>query len=459
MPTMTTGTDSATRTIAPGPRGTVLLGSLPEMRRQGQIQFYLDAWRRFGDVVRLRLGPLTAHLIVQPEHIRHVLVANRDNYRKGIAYRKVELILGAGLFTSEGDLWRRQRRLMQPPFTPGGVKRFTGAITECSAQMLERWQTAAERGQEVDIQREMMRLTMSIIGKTMFSVDVHADAGVVGPAFSAVLEFAAARTVALLDVPLFIPTPMNRRFKEALRTLDAFIYGVIAERRGREDDQEDLLSLLLRARDEETGQGMSERQLRDEVLTIFFAGHETTAQALTWAWYLLSQHPAAERRLHTELATVLGGRAPTAQDLPGLTYTRMVIEEAMRLYPPVWMFARDAIAHDEIGGYHVPAGSMILMSQYLAHRHPAYWEHPEAFDPERFTPERSAGRPHYAYFPFGGGQRTCIGNHFAMLEAQLILATVAQRYRPRLAPGQAVEPVAVGTLRPRHGLWMTLHQG
>src|SRR5258707_3735020 len=284
----------------------------------------------------------------------------------------------------------------------------------------------------------------------------HQETSTVGPAVTTVLELFGDYVFRPFP-PLGIPTPRNRRMQLAIRALDQMVYRMIAERRMLQTDTGDLLSMLLLAEDEETGQGMNDRQVRDEILTLLLAGHETTANTLTWTWYLLSEYPEVERRLHAELNEVLGGRVPTVEDLPDLKYTRMVLEEALRLYPPAPLLSRKAIAADELQGYPIAANSMIMISPYATHRHPAFWEEPERFDPERFTPERSAARPAYAYFPFGGGPRICIGNHFAMMEAQLILSTVAQRYQLRLIPGHPVEPQMVVTLRPRYGLPMTIH--
>lgn len=435
---------------APGPRGNLLAGSIFDMQRQGQLPFYVDTWRQYGDVVRYRLGPLTAHLIVRPEHVEHVLVRNVANYEKGIGYAKVKALLGDGLLTSEGDFWHRQRRLMQPPFTPRAVVQFAPLIVRTVQEMLERWQQAVSAG--LDVNAEMIRLAATIIGRTMLGVDVGDEAQETGRAFAYVLKFAAQRTIALVDIPLFVPTPANRQFKEAMGILDALVYRLIAERRRAPDDQADLLSILFNARDEATGGRMTERQLRDEVLVVFLAGHETTALALSWAWMLLAQHPEAEGRLHQEIDTVLGGRAPTVEHLHQLEYTAHVIDEVLRLYPPVWTFPRSAKADDQVGGYHIPKGSLLLTSPYITQRHPEFWDAPDAFDPDRFTVERAAGRPRYAYYPFGAGPRTCIGNNFALLEAALVLATVAQRYRLRLVPGQDLAPAVMGTLRPRSGI-------
>ncbi|MEW6730968.1 MAG: cytochrome P450 [Acidobacteriota bacterium] len=441
--------------LAPGPQGNYFLGSLPELKRKGPLKLYLEGWQKYGDIVRFRMGPLVQHLIVRPEHVRQVLVSNKENYCKGIGYSKVKLLLGTGLFVSEGTLWRQQRRLMQPPFTAKAVPQFAEAITASTQQLLQRWHHYAEKGESIGLNQEMMRLAMNIIARVMFSIDVDSSAIAVGRAITEALAFISARPTTIFDVPLFIPTTKNRRFKAALRILDQFLTETIEHH--RKDQHRDLLSLLLSARDEERGQTMTEEQLRYEIMTIFLAGHETTAQALTWAWYLLSCHPESENRLHTELDTNVSGRDVTVADLPSIPYTRMVMEETMRLYPPVWIFPRDAVADEEIGGYHIPKGSMVLLCQYITHRHPEFWKDPEIFEPMRFQAELSKDRPDQAYYPFGAGTRTCLGNHFAMLESQLVLATIAQHYRLSMLPGQQVQPKVVGTLRPAQEIRMMLH--
>jgi cytochrome P450 len=324
--------------------------------------------------------------------------------------------------------------------------------------MLERWRRSTPGDTLLDIPQEMMRLTLRIAGLALFSHDLTNEVDRIGSTFTTLSPLISSYT-SLPFPPLWVPTPRNRRLLAGINTLNTIVYSIIEERRKQPADTQatDLLGMLLYTRNEETGLGMSDQQLLDEVLTLLLAGHETTATALTWTWYLLSQHPEVERRLHVEPEKVLAGRNPSVDDLDALPYTRMVIQEAMRLYPPAFGFTRFAIASDEMGGYPVPANSMIFLSAYCTHRHPAFWEEPEVFDPERFNPERSAGRPRFAYFPFGGGPRQCIGNSFAMMEAQLVLATVAQRYALRLVPGHAVEIQVLPTLRPRHGLPMTLH--
>jgi cytochrome P450 len=345
---------------------------------------------------------------------------------------------------------------MQPAFHRKQLATFGQLMTDATQSLLERWQHASELHQSLDVAQEMMRLTLQIVGQSLFSIDLSDETDTVGQAFTALMT-------PLMDYiyhpvpPLGFPTRRNRRIQHYIRTLDGVVQAIITEHRQQGADKNDLLSMLLAARDEETGEQMNDRQVRDEVMTLLLAGHETTANALSWAWYLLSQHPEVEDHLHTELEQVLGGRIPTVEDLPRLTYTHMVMEETLRLYPPAVGFNRKAMADDEVGGYFVPSGTLIWISPYTTHRHPEFWEKPDVFDPERFSTERSAGRPHFAYFPFGGGPRLCIGNHFAMMEAQLVLSTIAQRYRLCLVPNHYVEPQALLTLRPRGGLPMTLN--
>lgn len=445
---------------APGPRASYPFHCLPELRKKGQLRFFVDLWHRYGDIAKLQIGPITQYFFADPAHIRHILATNSHNYCKGVGYRKLRLALGEGLFVSEGKFWQKQRALLQPEFTTKAVAQFASAMTGAAERQLERWDRREQPRQPLDINEEMMGLAMEVIATTMFSTRVEGKAAQAARAFRYVLEFASERSVAIVDVPLFVPTRANRRFKEAMQILRGYMGAIIDERRRMPAERRprDLLTRLLAACDPQSGVGMSDQQLFDEVVTIFFAGHETTAQWLTWTFYLLSRHPECDRALVTELREVLGGRTPTVEDVPRLVYTRRVLEESMRLYPPVWIFVRDAIGPDEIGGCKIPAGAMVVLSQYITHRHPRHWSNPEAFDPDRFAPERVSERPHYAYFPFGGGGRTCLGDKFAMLEGILVLATIAQRYHFHLVPGHPVEPMAIGTLRPKYGMPMTLHR-
>ena len=442
----------------PGPRSAFWLANVRAMRRD-RLEFVQALQRTYGDVVRYRVAFWTLYQVSHPDHVRHVLQDNHRNYTKGaVLTNLLAPVLGNGLFTSEGDFWLRQRRLMQPVFHRKRIAAFGTIMTDVTTRRLERWQACAERGQPLDIAAEMMRLTLVVATRSLFGADVSAQVDVVDRAFTAASEHLTYK----FDIPFYppasIPTPRNRRFRASLQALDRVVYGLIDERLRRNDESGDLLSMLLQVRDAETGEGMSRAQLRDEVMTLLLAGHETTANALTWSWYLLSQHPEAERRLQTEVATVVGGRLPTVDDLPHLPYTRMVFEEALRLYPPVWITQRQAIAEDEIGGYHIPAGATIALSPWVTHRRPDIWPDPMRFEPERFTEERVAERLRGAYIPFGSGPRQCIGQSFAMVEGQLVLATIAQQFRLQLVPGRTVEPEARLTLRPHGGLPMILQR-
>ena len=442
--------------FAPGPKGLPLIGSIGTMRAKGPLGFWLDLWQDYGDVARTQMGPQILMQFVRPEHVQHILVKNQDNYIKGMSHDTLRIPLGTGILTAEGELWRRQRRLMSPTYTPRAVKRFSGIMLDATDKMLGRWREIPADS-AVAINLEMMRLTMSVISRSIFSVDIGEDFATAGQALTQILDFASQRSVSLLTLPLSVPTPGNRRLNRALTTIDEFLYGIIADRR-QKPPGDDLLSLLMEMRDEETGEGMSEKQLRDEVLITFFAGHETTAQLLTWAWYLFSEHPVVEERFHAELKENLGGRTPRAEDVEGLSYTRMIMDETLRLYSPVALMARDAMEDDEVDGYEVPAGSIVTLSPYMTHRHPEFWERPVEFYPDHFAAEQVETRPRYAYFPFGAGPRICLGKHFALLEGALVLAEVGQRYRPRLVPGQEIEPHWSGTLRPGGPVMMVLEE-
>lgn len=442
---------------APGPGLDQTVRAMFTLERPDVVQSYVGLWRTYGDVARIRVGPMTIHQFVRPEHIRHIMVTNASNYPKGASHDKLRIALGNGLLTSDGPFWQRQRRLMQPTYTPKGVTRFAQIMTESSQEMLERWRRPAKLGVTLAINQEMMRLTMSVISRSMFNVDISKDFRQAGDALLGILEFAASRSMSFIDPPMWLPTRGNRRFNHAMETLDTFLYGIIDERR-KQPPGDDLLSMLMTVKDEETGQMMTRENLRDEVLITFFAGHETTATLLTWTWYLLSRHPHVEEKLHHELAAVLNGRTPTVQDIPNLVYTRMIVDEVLRLYSPVAIMARDPLEDDVIDGYSVPAGSLVTITPFLTHRHPEFWDNPEGFMPERFAPELEGKRPRYAYYPFGAGSRICLGQHFALLEGVLILADVAQRYRVQAVPGLQVQPEFLGTLRPCTDVLMTLHE-
>jgi cytochrome P450 len=405
---------------------------------------------RYGDIVGIRVVNFRNVFVNHPDLIEEVLVTHPRRYVKGRVLRANRHVFGEGLLTSEGDFWLRQRRLAQPAFHRAQIASYAETMVDYTQRMLESWRGGEER----DVHQEMMRLTLRIVGKTLFDADVARDAQDVGKSLELLLELGAnfRRT---LFIPHWVPTPTNLRIKREIRFIEAILYRIIGERHASGRDTGDLLSMLLHAPDED-GSRMTDKQLRDETITLFLAGHETTASTLSWTWWLLAQNPAAEARLHAELDAVLGGRSPSLDDLPRLPYTGNVITEALRLYPPAWGLARVAIEDHEIAGYPVKKGMGVAMAQWVVHRDARWYDAPEEFRPERWENDFIKRIPRFAYFPFGGGPRQCIGNAFALMEATLILATIAQKYRLRLVPGHPVVPLASITLRPRYGVRVLL---
>jgi cytochrome P450 len=431
----------------PGPPGRLIRGHLPEFRRD-RLAFFVRCARDYGDVVALRFGHRRIFLVSRPDLIEQVLVGEARNVIKHFALRLNPLVLGKGLLTSEGDFWLRQRRLIQPAFNRDRLHAYGADMTAAAEQLSGEWRDGEER----ELLAEMMRLTLDIAARTLFGTDVRGDAEEVASALQVLQDAFLLRFGSLLPLPTWLPTPTNLRLRRAVARLDAILYGFIAQRRAEGDrGRHDLLSLLLHARDEEGGR-MTDRQLRDEAMTLFLAGHETTALTLAWSWYLLGTHPEAEARLVDEARSVLGDRPATADDVPKLRYAEAVTLEAMRLYPPAYVIGREVVREFELGGYRVPRGMTILMPQWVVQRDPRYYDEPEKFRPERWL-EGLAGRlPRYAYFPFGGGPRLCIGNGFAMTETTICLATLIRRWRCELVPGHPVVPVPTFTLRPQFGI-------
>jgi cytochrome P450 len=393
---------------------------------------------RDGDVAKYRGGPEPAYLVSKPEFIKRVLADNHANYSKETFINSMfKAAVADGLLTSEGAPWRRQRRLMQPAFHWERLVTLAGAMTDSTLAMLDRWEPAAETGEPLDIAAEMGSLTLRITGQVLFGVDIAEDMDRIGKEIAEGLRN--------------IISPQKASFQAGMKQLHELVDGIVA--RCRAAPTPSVVSMLMEARDEETGRAMDDTELRDEVVTLLLAGHETTANSLSWTWFLISQHPDAAARFRSEVRQALDGRAPGIVDLSRLPYTRMVMEESLRLYPPAWILGRKALGPDRLGEHEIPAGSTVAISPYVVHRLPQYWERPLEFDPERFAPERSP-RPPYTYLPFGGGPRLCIGHNLAMIEAQLILATVAGRYDLRLPPGHVVEAERLFVLRPRGGLPM-----
>jgi cytochrome P450 len=414
------------------------------------LDYFTKVAREYGDIAGLRVLNFRSIFINHPDLIEEVLVTNARKYSKGRVLRANRHVFGEGLLTSEGDFWLRQRRLAQPAFHRARIASYAATMVEYTQRMLNGWRGGEER----DAHQEMMRLTLQIVGKTLFDADVERDAQDVGKSLELLLEIGANFRRAIF-VPHWLPTPTNLRVKREVAQIEKILYRIIGERRASGRDAGDLLSMLLSAQDED-GSRMTDRQLRDEAVTLFLAGHETTASTLSWTWWLLARNPAVEAKLHAELDAVLGDRAPSLDDLPRLAYAGHVITESLRLYPAAWGMARLAVEDHEIAGYPVTKGMGVAMAQWVVHRDPRWYDAPEEFLPERWENDLWKRLPRFAYFPFGGGPRQCIGNAFALMEATLILATIARKFRLRLVANHPVAPLASITLRPRHGVGVIL---
>ena len=435
----------------PGPRGRFLLGNLPEFARD-VLGFLTSCAREYGDVTRLRLGKYDAYLLNHPDLVDEVLRKQRENFVKhSFFWRHVTAIFGTGLLTSEGEFWLRQRRLSAPAFHPDRIATYGGVMVSYADRLVDEWRDGEVR----DVHRDMMRVTMEIVSKTLFDADVESDVDELGRAFELVLREVAVRFRRPFKIPDWIPTPGNLRYRRGIRRLERLIRRILAERRAAPGDRGDLLSMLMSARDDD-GNAMSDTQLRDELVTLFLAGHETTAIALSWTWHLLAQHPLVKDRLVAELFGELDRRPAKVADLPRLPFADAVVKETIRLYPPAYVLGREALADCEIGGYTIPAGATIFMSPWVMHRDPRWFTSPEKFLPERWLDGLAARLPRFAYMPFGGGPRICIGDRFAMMEAVLVLATIARRFRLERTSDADVIPFASITLRPEGGVWMKL---
>ena len=416
------------------------------------LSLFEQGMREHGDTVLFRFGPYRYLMIHREEDIRHVLVRNHANYHKSPTYQGLKLVLGQGLVTSEGDFWKRQRKLTQPAFHHRALTGLAEAMTRCTADTLESWRA---RGPEfaADIHEEMMHLTLRIVGHTLFSTELGKEAKELGPAIEVCLEHANRAAESLMIVPQWVPTPNNRRFRKAKAVLDEMVHRIISERReGKGPAQPDLLDMLMAATDESGEERMTDAQLRDEIMTLALAGHETTANALTWTFVLLARHPEVLRRVRAELDEVLEGRMPTVADLEHLVYTSQVLDESMRIYPPVWNFERVTLDEDEIDGYRIPKDTIVAICPWTLHRHPRMWPSPTVFDPERFSESAKAARGRWEYLPFGGGPRVCIGNAFAKMEAKLILAGLLARWDFALDDRARIVPEPGITLRPKYGV-------
>jgi len=441
---------------APRLPGHPLLASHLRQWRRDPVKLVTDA-ARLGRVVRLDL-PGRTFLVTHPADVKHVLQDNHPNYCKGWVFDRIKPYWGESLLTADGDTWRRQRHRVQPSFKRDRTASFAPTVTTHAHEMLARWDAIATSGGELRVFDEMTQLALVIIGDVLFGLDMRDDVPEMTSAARTALAVLKQRVAALAPLPLWVPTPANRRFNRAMRTLHTYIDDILTRTRHAGDEAPGFLKMLIDARDPESGSPMTDRQLHEEILGMLQQGHDTVGEALSWVWYLVSLHPEVERRLYDEVCEVVGDRTPVTADLPRLTYTNMVLQEAMRLYPPVWVIPRDAIRDDEIGGCRIPAGSTILLSPYLTHRHPDVWENPEAFDPDRFEPAQCKARPRHAYFPFGGGPRLCMGADMATMEMLLIMVMVVQRFRLALASGHREEVECILDMLPRHGVRATVRR-
>ncbi|GHO71110.1 cytochrome P450 [Ktedonobacter sp. SOSP1-52] len=444
-------------TVKPIPyiKESPVVGSLFKYQ-QDRLNLLMSMWREQGPVSGFHMGPFALPAFFSAEHVHSILVEHAYDFDKGESIHNVfRPVIGNGIFTSEGDFHRRQRKIMAPPFQPRHIASYADNMVYYGEQVQQRWQDSAR----INIDEEMTTITMSIIGKVLFNVDVFTETDELGAAMATTLNFVGHRLARLLPTPYNWPTPQNKRAHQAIALLRSRIQQMIEERRSSAEEGNDFLSILLRARDDE-GKPMDNEQLIDECLTLFGAGHETTAVALTWAWYLLAQHPEQYRKLQEEARSVLGGRAATYADLAKLPYSQQVFKETLRMYPPAYAMGRAALKDIVIDGYQVHKGDLVLIAPYVMHNRPDYFPRPFEFDPERFTPEREKQLPRYAYLPFGAGPRICIGNYFAMMEGQLLLSTLAQHVTFELVPGQQItpDPGKSLTLRPDRHVQMVVRR-
>ncbi|HET8842450.1 MAG TPA: cytochrome P450, partial [Ktedonobacteraceae bacterium] len=415
--------------------------------------------QQYGDILQFPLLNRSVYFLNHPEYLKYMLQEHSQNYDRDMPLVSIaRLIVGNGLSTNlDYEDWRRQRRLLAPLFHKRSVAAFTSLMTSEVTAMLERWEGLAEEEKPLDIAHEMQEITLQIVSKAIFEHDFTQQAEVFIQSFHEAHQF-LSDYLRLPFPPLSVPLPRHRRFRSAMQRLDTIVYDLIHLRREQKSQGNDLLSMLLNAVDEETGKGMSDQQIHDEVITFLSAGHETTANTLTWMWYLLAKNPEVEQRLYTELDEILAGASPTVEHLARLPYARMVVDESLRLYPAIWLLMRNALQDDTIGGYTIPAKTWIFFSPYLLHRNPAFWERPDTFAPERFAPDRLAQIPRGSYLPFGYGPHQCIGQAFALHEMVLLLAMVAQRYHLSVVPGHQGEPLPLISLHMRGGLPMYVHR-
>ena len=440
--------------LPPGPRFWTPFGFMAEMRR-GALPFLERLQREYGDIVCIHAGPFKTFLLLRPDYVKHVLIDNHKNYWKGVLFQKLSRFGGNGLLFSDGEHWKRQRRLATPAFQKKSLEAMSAMMVDATQDLLKRWEERSDVDAPFDVAPEMSKLALDIVCRAMFGTDILDRADAFQRSVNEALAFVNHLINTFFPLPMWVPTRRNRHAQKVRGEIEEVIGQIIRARRSSGDRRDDLLSMLLSARDEETGEGMTDQELLDEMGTFINAGHETTGIALAWTFYLLGHNRPAFDQLRQEVEYVLEGRSPTFEDVPRLDFTRRVFQESLRLFPPAWATARQAYADDEIDGFRIPRNATITVSPWITQRHPDFWEDPERFDPDRFLPERCEGRPPLAYFPFGAGGRRCIGEGFALLEATLVLATLVQRVDVEAVPGHVPVPDPIFTLRPGGGVMVT----
>lgn len=439
--------------VPPGPPRSQTLSLLKQLKGD-RLTLMSTAAATYGDAVRVGIGPKTLYYFNHPDHAKHILADNSANYHKGIGYVEARRALGDGLLTSDGALWREQRRTIQPVFQHRRIAAQADTIVEEAAKLVARLRT---RQGPTDVLHELTGFTLGVLGRTLLDADLDAFESI-GHSFEAVQDQAMFEMETMGMVPTWLPLRRQRKFRKASDDLSRIVEALVAERLGNpRDPADDVISRLIQSTSKESDPRVAQTRMRDELITLLLAGHETTASTVGWALYLMDQHPEVASRLRDEAVAVLGDRTPVLEDLKSLTYTNMVLEEAMRLYPPVWILTRKSVEADEVGGYHVPAGSDVMVCPYTLHRHPDFWDAPEKFDPDRFDPSRTNTRPRYAYLPFGAGPRFCVGSHLGLMEATFVISMLAREMTLKLVPGYEVVPEPMLSLRVKGGLPMTVY--
>ena len=447
--------------LATGPKGVPFLGILPSFLMNPQRTF-LRGTENAPDLMRFKFGPFDSYLAVQPDMIKRVLQDNIQNYRRGRIYERFKIFFGDSLLTLEGETWMYHRRVAQPQFHIDRLNKLVTTMVACTGEMLDRWAVKERNHQPVDLEEDMLHLSLRILLRSYLNTDIDDPAyKELRPYLKAVLEKTTMQQwyAPIVDLlPKQIPLPTSRSTRQVQEALQKWVFGMIEDHRREDAPDDDYVATLMEARDRKTGLPLTDYEICDEIRTLILAGYETVGSGAAWALYVLSQHPEVLRRLEAEVDSVLGGRNPTPDDLPNLPYLQMVINESLRLYPPIWVYPRDTINEDVLGDYYIPAHAMVVVSPYVTHHSPKVWENPEAFDPERFSPKNSEGRPRFAFFPFGGGQRQCIGSRYALTQMHVVMAMVIQQYRLYQVPGHPVQIGTLNTLHPKDGILMSLHK-